>query len=77
LILGDGLRLAAIGLLLGAALCYPLRHVLDAFLYQITPADPRIWLLTAGGTLLASLAATWSPARRAGRVDPARILRND
>jgi putative ABC transport system permease protein len=49
--------------------------VLAALLYGVGPADPAA--LGAGAAVLAAavLLASWLPARRAGRADPAHALR--
>ena len=77
LIVRYGLTLSAAGLALGALLSYLLRRTLDAFLFGITPADPRIWLAGAALLLTAALVASIAPAWRASRIDPVRMLRND
>ena len=77
LIVRYGLTLCAVGLALGALLSYLLRRTLDAFLFGITPADPRIWLAGAALLLTAALVASIAPAWRASRIDPVRMLRND
>ena len=70
-----GLALVASGIGAGFVLYATLAPFLRAFLYGVTPSD----LMTLSGTTLtlvctASL-ASWLPARRAARVDPAEALR--
>jgi ABC-type antimicrobial peptide transport system permease subunit len=65
---------AGAGLAIGLALALALTRVMTAFLQGVTPTDPATFalvLLVTGGVALA--ASAW-PARRAGRVDPARTL---
>jgi predicted permease len=63
----------AAGLLMfGAA-----RRVLASWLYDISPGDPRVLIVTTAVFALVALVASWIPARRASRVDPARSLRPD
>jgi ABC-type antimicrobial peptide transport system permease subunit len=70
-----GLAMIASGVAAGFVLYAIAAPFLRAFLYGITTSDP---LTLAGVTLVlvgtASL-ASWFPARRAGRVDPAEALR--
>ena len=70
-----GLALTASGVAAGFVLYAIAAPFLRAFLYGVTPSDP---LTLAGAALLlvatASL-ASWFPARRAARVDPAEALR--
>jgi putative ABC transport system permease protein len=65
------------GAIAGLVLFWTARHVLASWLYDITPGDPRV--LAAALVLLAvvALLASWLPARRAARIDPAITLRLD
>ena len=75
LVLGDGARLAGAGLLAGTVLFLAGGRVLAAQLYGVGPRDP---LTVVGGVVLlgaVALLASWLPARRATRVDPAVALR--
>jgi putative ABC transport system permease protein len=75
LVLRDGVRLAAIGALIGVAASIAGTRLLESFLYDIEPNDPLtltlIVALVAGMAVLASLV----PSLRASRVDPAEVLR--
>jgi putative ABC transport system permease protein len=76
-VLGQGLRVTAIGIVLGAAGALVLMRFLQSLLYEVRPTDP----LTFAGVLLllviVSVAASYLPARRAMRVDPMVALRNE
>jgi len=77
LVLGDSLRLAAVGAALGLAVSLALGRTLAGLLYGVGPGDP--W--TLGGVsvllLLVALVAAYVPARRALRIDPAEALRSE
>ncbi|HEY0779553.1 MAG TPA: ABC transporter permease [Gemmatirosa sp.] len=75
MIVGSGARLAGAGAIAGVLLFLAGRRALAALLYGIGPADPIA--LGAGACVLAAavLFASWLPARRAARVDPAVALR--
>jgi len=75
LILRQGFKLIAGGLLLGTAAALALAQVLRALLFGVGPADPVTF--AAGGTLFTVVAslACWLPARRAATVDPMEALR--
>jgi putative ABC transport system permease protein len=75
LVLRNGGALAGWGLALGAAVFLALGRGLEALVYGVGPRDPAT--LAGGAVLLgaAALAASWLPARRATRVDPATALR--
>ena len=75
LILGDGLRLAAAGVAIGAAASLVAARSLGALLYGIGAADVPTLAGTAALLLLVAAAACVLPARRATRVDPITALR--
>jgi putative ABC transport system permease protein len=75
LVLSQGLRLVAVGLVLGFVAAVGLARVLRGFLYGVGPTDPTTFLgvalLFTGVALLACLV----PALRATRIDPMAALR--
>ena len=75
LVVGQGLRLALLGVVLGLVIAAGLVRLLASVLYGVRPLDP----VAFGGVLLllttATLLACWLPARRAARVDPMVALR--
>ncbi len=76
-VLGQGARLAALGVgvgLAGAILATPL---LDSLLVNVSPSDPLTFGTTAGILLLVALAAAWIPARRAAGLNPVEALRSE
>jgi predicted permease len=75
LVLTQGLEVAAIGLLLGAAVAFVAGRSIAALLYGVSPADPATFLLTAAVLALVALGANLLPAVRATAVDPAATLR--
>ncbi|WP_224361022.1 ABC transporter permease [Hyalangium versicolor] len=75
LVVGQGMRLTLVGVAVGLLLSLGLGRLLSALLYGVQAHDP---LTFAGvGALLAGVAllASWLPARRAAKVDPALTLR--
>ena len=77
LVLGQGMRLVAVGLGLGLVGAWLLSRVLASQLYGITRQDPLTYLTVAVLLGLVALTATWLPARRATRVDPMLSLRSE
>jgi putative ABC transport system permease protein len=77
LVLGQGMRLVAIGLGLGLIGAWLLSRVLASQLYGITRQDPLTYLSVAALLALVALTASWLPARRATRVDPMLSLRSE
>jgi putative ABC transport system permease protein len=76
LIVGDGMRLAVIGIALGTVGSVIAARWLTALLFGVLPGDPPTLALTAAGLLLVSAAASFIPARRATRVDPMAAIRS-
>jgi putative ABC transport system permease protein len=74
LVLGEGMRLTALGIALGGAGAAIATRWLRSQLYETSATDPVTFV--AAAVVLAAVAAlaTLLPARRATRIDPARIL---
>jgi predicted permease len=77
LILQNGLGLTSVGVAGGVALALLLMRTLRTLLYEIAPTDPVSVTAVAALLLLTAVAAAWRPARRAMRVDPVSLLRED
>ncbi|MFT4111645.1 ABC transporter permease [Silvibacterium sp.] len=77
MVLGESLRIAAGGLLLGAPLCVMVARLLRTQLYHLDPLDPLSLGIALGVTLLMAVTAAWVPARRAASFDPMEALRVD
>jgi len=75
LVLSQGMRLTALGVLIGFCGALAASQALATLLFGISPLDPLAYLSVI--TLLATVAAVacWTPAWRAARVDPAITLR--
>jgi predicted permease len=77
MILRGGLKLSAIGLLVGGALAAGLGALLKTLLFGVTAAAPVTYLGTAALLVLVAMAACIIPAYRASRVDPIVALRDE
>jgi predicted permease len=75
MVVGGGLRLALAGVALGIVGALAGTRLLSALVYQVSTTDPLTLAATAGVLLGSALLASWVPARRATRVDPAVSLR--
>jgi ABC-type antimicrobial peptide transport system permease subunit len=77
LVVGQGMRLAGVGLLLGLVAALAATRLMAKLLFGVRPNDPvtfvGIGILLSGVALLAS----WLPARRAVRTDPTTALRTE
>ncbi len=75
LILGEGTRMALIGVVIGIVAALGLTRLMSSQLFGVSAQDP----LTFGGVALSlvivAIAACYVPARRAMRVDPIIALR--
>jgi predicted permease len=77
LVLKEGAALAAVGVALGLPLAALLGVALGSLLYDVRPLDPVVFVTAPLLLAVASLLATWLPARRATRVTPLTALRTD
>jgi putative ABC transport system permease protein len=75
-VMGNVLRLSAVGALIGVGIGTVLARSLDAHLYGITAHDPLTFITVPCALFAVSLAAAYAPARRASRVDPMIALRD-
>ena len=75
LVLASGLRLAAVGCILGLAGAAAASRLLQSFLFHVSPFDPLVMGLTAIAVLGLAVAASALPALRAASVDPMQSLR--
>jgi ABC-type antimicrobial peptide transport system permease subunit len=77
LVVRQGLRLTIAGLALGGGVALFATQAMTKLLFNVSPNDP---LTLAGVALLlaaTSICASWIPARKASRADPAAALRAD
>jgi putative ABC transport system permease protein len=75
LIFGEGFRLIAGGVLVGAALAMVLSRVLKSFLFEVQPSDPATLIVVGALFVGVGLLACWMPVRRAAKVNPLEALR--
>ena len=74
-VLGQGVRLTAIGLGVGVGLALLFSRSLAGLLFGITATDAATFAVVVGLLAAVSMLAMWLPARRASRVDPLVALR--
>ncbi len=77
LIVREGLILTAAGLAIGIVLSAGIARLLSSMLYEVGTFDPLAFLVAPAILAVASLVATYLPARRATRIDPLVALRSD
>ena len=77
MVIGQGLRVAAYGLVIGVLAALGLTRFLQSLLYGIGATDMGTFAGIATLVLLVTAAATALPAWRASRIDPIKSLKLD
>ncbi len=77
MVLGESMRLTAIGCAFGLAAAAALSRNLSAMLFGVRPGDPQTLALVLVAMGSVALLATLLPARRASRLDPQTALRQE
>jgi ABC-type antimicrobial peptide transport system permease subunit len=75
LVLGQGMKLAGIGVAIGVAGAAGATQGLESLLYEVTSLDPITYGAVIALVAAVAAAASWLPAARAARVDPTVALR--
>jgi ABC-type antimicrobial peptide transport system permease subunit len=74
-VLKQGLNLTLIGLAVGAFVAYALSARIQSVLYHTAPGDPLVYGAMAALLLAVATLASWLPARRAAKLEPIEVLR--
>ena len=77
MVLGEGMRLAAVGIVIGAAGAVVGGRSLRSLVYGVETNDLAMYLAVAVVLGVVAAVASWVPARRAARVDPLGALRGE
>jgi len=75
LVLGEGTKMAMIGAVVGTAASLVLTRLMAKQLFGVSAHDPLTYASVASALMLAAIAASFMPARRAVRTDPMKSLR--
>jgi putative ABC transport system permease protein len=77
LIIGQGIKLALVGALIGIAGALAVTRLMRSLLFGVSAIDPLTFVVVAVSLILVALAACWLPARRATKVDPLTALKDE
>ena len=75
LVISQGLMLALTGITIGVGGAFALTRLMKTLLFQVSASDPTTFAAVAALFLLAAVAASYIPARRATQIDPMAALR--
>ncbi|HKQ90828.1 MAG TPA: ABC transporter permease [Blastocatellia bacterium] len=75
MVVGQGLKLVALGVVLGLAGALAVTRLIESLLYGVSATDPLILVAATLLLVIVALMACWIPARRATKVDPMIALR--
>jgi predicted permease len=77
LVVVEGLRLAVVGVAIGAGVALLAGKWVKPLLFNVSPKDPTVFVVVSLTLISVAVAASWVPALRASRVDPNVALRSD
>ena len=77
MIMREGIRLVAIGVLVGMTIAMAASRVIQSMLFAISARDAATFVLVPSVLTLVAILACWVPARRATRIDPSTALRDE
>jgi putative ABC transport system permease protein len=76
-VLRQGVIIVAVGIVVGLAGALTTGRLIQGLLFGVAPSDPMTLTLVPLLLAAVTLVASWLPARRATRIDPATVLRQD
>ena len=77
LVVGQGMKLALIGVLSGSAAALALTRLIKSLLFAVSATDPLTYIVIALLLTTVAFLACWVPARRATKVDPVVAIRHE
>ena len=77
LVVGEGLKLSAAGIVVGLAGALAITRVMASLLVGVNPTDPVTFAAIVVLFAVIAVTASWVPARRASRLDPMSAIREE
>jgi predicted permease len=77
LVVGEGLKLSAVGILFGLIGAFAITRVMASLLVGVNPTDPVTFVAIVALFAIIAATASWIPARRASRLDPMAAIREE
>jgi putative ABC transport system permease protein len=77
LVVGEGLRLSAAGIVIGLAGAFAITRVMASMLVGVNPTDPITFAAIVALFAIVAVTASYLPARRASRLDPMNAIREE
>jgi len=77
LVIGQGFKLALLGVMIGLVLSFGLTRMLAALLFGVSASDPVTYLSVSLLLVIVALGASFGPARKATKTDPLVALRHE
>lgn len=77
LVVGHVLRVSSVSALVGLIVARMVSRLMSALLFEVSPADPRTYIVVTMVLMAVALVAAYVPARRAASVDPMLALRSE
>jgi len=76
-VLKEALRTSAVGVVVGWVLTASSTRLIEHMLFDVSSFDPRVFAAAGTGLIALALLASYLPARRAARIDPVIVLRQE
>ena len=77
LIVGQGVKVTALGIVIGLVSAAALTRYVGSLLFGVTPHDPATFAGVTAVFIAVAMLGSYAPARRAARLDPATTLRSE
>jgi len=77
LMVGNGMKAVVLGIALGLGASFALSRFLRSLLFEIEPSDPMTFAIVTPLLAVVGIVASYVPSRRATRVDPVGVLRQE